>query len=130
MIEYQIDKKVVNVSQDIMAQGGSAVTALENTPSVQVDIDGNVSLRGSSSFTVLIDGRPSILQGSDALLQIPASNIETIEIITNPSAKYDPDGVAGIINVVLKEKIDKGLSGVVNGSVGRFNTNSFDFLLN
>lgn len=130
LIEYQIDKKVVNVSQDIMAQGGSAVTALENTPSVQVDIDGNVSLRGSSSFTVLIDGRPSILQGSDALQQIPASNIETIEIITNPSAKYDPDGVAGIINVVLKEKIDKGLSGVVNGSVGSFNTNSFDFLLN
>ena len=72
LIEYQIDKKVVNVSQDIMAQGGSAVTALENTPSVQVDIDGNVSLRGSSSFTVLIDGRPSILQGSDALQQIPA----------------------------------------------------------
>jgi outer membrane receptor protein involved in Fe transport len=130
LIEYQIDKKVINVSQDIMAQGGSAVTALENTPSVQVDIDGNVSLRGSSSFTVLIDGRPSILQGSDALQQIPASNIETIEIITNPSAKYDPDGVAGIINVILKEKIDHGLSGVINGSVGSFNTSSFDFLLN
>jgi outer membrane receptor protein involved in Fe transport len=130
LIEYQIDKKVVNVSQDIMAQGGSAVTALENTPSVQVDIDGNVSLRGSSSFTVLIDGRPSILQGTDALQQIPASNIETIEIITNPSAKYDPDGVAGIINVVLKEKIDKGLSGVVNASVGSSNSSSFDFLLN
>lgn len=130
LIEYQIDKKVINVSQDIMAQGGSAVTALENTPSVQVDIDGNVSLRGSSSFTVLIDGRPSILQGTDALQQIPASNIETIEIITNPSAKYDPDGVAGIINVVLKEKIDKGMSGVVNASVGSNNSSSVDFLLN
>ncbi len=130
LVEYQIDKKVVNVSQDIMAQGGSAVTALENTPSVQVDIDGNVSLRGSSSFTVLIDGRPSILQGSDALQQIPASNIETIEIITNPSAKYDPDGVAGIINVVLKEKIDKGFSGVVNASIGSKNSTSIDFLLN
>lgn len=130
LIEYQIDKKVVNVSQDIMAQGGTAVTALENTPSVQVDIDGNVSLRGSSSFTVLIDGRPSILQGTDALQQIPASNIETIEIITNPSAKYDPDGVAGIINVVLKEKLEKGLTGVVNGSVGSNNSNSLDFLLN
>ena len=129
-IEYQIDKKVVNVSQDIMAQGGTAVTALENTPSVQVDIDGNVSLRGSSSFTVLVDGRPSILQGSDALQQIPASNIETIEIITNPSAKYDPDGVAGIINIVLKEKIEKGFSGVANASIATNESYRFDFLLN
>ncbi len=130
LIEYQIDKKVINVSQDIMAEGGSAITALENTPSVQVDIDGNVSLRGSSSFTVLIDGRPSVLEGSDALQQIPASNIETIEIITNPSAKYDPDGVAGIINVVLKEKIEKGFNGVVNASVASDNSIRTDFILN
>lgn len=129
-IEYQIDKKVVNVSQDIMAQGGTAVTALENTPSVQVDIDGNVSLRGSTSFTVLVDGRPSVLEGTDALQQIPASNIETIEIITNPSAKYDPDGVAGIINVVLKEKVEKGFSGVVNASISNNESYSLDFLLN
>ncbi len=130
LIEYQIDKKVINVSQDIMAEGGSAITALENTPSVQVDIDGNVSLRGSSSFTVLIDGRPSVLEGSDALQQIPASNIETIEIITNPSAKYDPDGVAGIINVVLKEKIEKGFNGVVNASLASDNSIRTDFILN
>lgn len=130
LIEYQIDKKVINVSQDIMAEGGSAITALENTPSVQVDIDGNVSLRGSSSFTVLIDGRPSILEGSDALQQIPAGNIETIEIITNPSAKYDPDGVAGIINVVLKEKIEKGFNGVINATVSSDNSLRTDFLLN
>ncbi len=129
-IEYQIDKKVVNVSQDIMAEGGTAVTALENTPSVQVDIDGNVSLRGSGSFTVLIDGRPSVLEGSDALQQIPASNIDQIEIITNPSAKYDPDGVAGIINVILKEKIEKGFNGVVNASVASNESKSLDFLLN
>ena len=129
-IEYQIDRKVVNVSQDIMAQGGTAVNALENTPSVQVDIDGNVSLRGSSSFQVLIDGRPSILEGSDALQQIPTSNIDKIEIITNPSAKYDPDGVAGIINVILKEKIDKGFNGLVNASVATNESYSFDFLLN
>lgn len=130
LIEYQIDKKVINVSQDIMAEGGSAITALENTPSVQVDIDGNVSLRGSSSFTVLVDGRPSVLEGSDALQQIPASNIETIEIITNPSAKYDPDGVAGIINVVLKEKIEKGFNGVLNASVASDNSLRTDFILN
>lgn len=129
-VEYQIDKKVVNVGQDIMAQGGTAVTALENIPSIQTDIDGNVSLRGSSSFTVLVDGRPSVLEGTDALQQIPASNIEKIEIITNPSAKYDPDGVAGIINVVLKEKIEKGFSGVVNAAVASNESYSFDFLLN
>ncbi len=129
-IEYQIDKKVVNVSQDVMAQGGTAVTALENTPSVQVDIEGNVSLRGSSSFTVLIDGRPSVLTGSDALQQIPASNIEKIEIITNPSAKYDPDGVAGIINVIMKEQKQRGFNGVANVSVGSGDKYSADFLLN
>lgn len=129
-IEYKIDRKVVNVSQDIMAQGGTAVNALENTPSVQVDIDGNVSLRGSSSFQVLIDGRPSVLEGSDALQQIPASNIDKIEIITNPSAKYDPDGVAGIINVILKEKIEKGFSGVINASAATNESYSTDFLLN
>lgn len=129
-IEFQIDKRVVNVSQDIMAQGGTAVTALENTPSVQVDIEGNVSLRGSSSFTVLVDGRPSVLQGSDALQQIPASNIDRIEIITNPSARYDPDGVAGIINVILKQKKSEGVNGIVNLSVGSKDKFSSDFLLN
>jgi outer membrane receptor protein involved in Fe transport len=129
-IEYQIDRKVVNVSQDLMAQGGTAVTALENTPSVQVDIDGNVSLRGSGSFTVLVDGRPSVLQGSDALQQIPSANIDRIEIITNPSAKFDPDGVAGIINVILKEKKQNGLSGIVNLSAGTGDKYSGDFLLN
>jgi outer membrane receptor protein involved in Fe transport len=129
-IEYQIDKKVVNVSQDVMAQGGTAVTALENTPSVQVDIEGNVSLRGSSSFTVLIDGRPSVLTGSDALQQIPASTIEKIEIITNPSAKYDPDGVAGIINVIMKEQKQRGFNGVANASIGTKDKYSADVLLN
>ena len=88
-VEYKLDKKVVNVSQVISAIGGTAVDVLENTPSVQVDIEGNVSLRGSGNFTVLIDGRPSVLSGSDALRQIPSSAIENIEIITNPSAKYE-----------------------------------------
>ncbi len=129
-IEFQIDKKVVNVSQDLMAQGGTAVNALENTPSVNVDINGEVSLRGSSSFTVLIDGRPSVLKGSDALQQIPASNIDRIEIITNPSAKYDPDGVAGIINVILKQKRESGMNGIINLSVGTKDKFSTDFLLN
>ncbi len=129
-VEFKIDKKIVNVSQDIMASGSSAVAVLENTPSVQVDIEGNVSLRGSSNFTVLIDGRPSVLEGSDALQQIPASTIEHIEIITNPSAKYDPDGVGGIINVVMKKQKSKGINGVVNASIGTRNKYKVDALLN
>jgi hypothetical protein len=120
-IEYKIDKKIVNVSQDISAQGGSAVDVLENTPSIQTDIEGNVQLRGSSSFTVLIDGKPTPLEGSEALQQIPASAIENIEIITNPSAKYDPDGVAGIINIVMKQQENDGVNGNINLSYGSFN---------
>jgi len=129
-VEYKIDKKIVNVSQDIMAQGGSAVAVLENTPSVQVDIEGNVSMRGTSNFTVLIDGRPSVLEGSDALQQIPASTIDHIEIITNPSAKYDPDGVGGIINVVLKKQKQPGTNGVVNVGISSGNKYKSDVLLN
>lgn len=129
-VEYKIDKKVVNVSQDLMASGSSALAVLENVPSVNVDIEGNVSLRGSSSFNVLIDGRPSVLQGSDALQQIPASSIDRIEIITNPSAKYDPDGTAGIINVIMKKQKNPGINGIVNVSVGTKNKYRADALVN
>ena len=130
-VEYKLDRKVVNVGSDIVAAGGSAVDALQNVPSVQTDVDGNVTLRGSSSFTVLIDGKPSVLQGSEALQQIPAGSIENIEIITNPSAKYDPDGVSGIINVVMKKQKFAGISGQVNATTA-FNQPQFgsDFLLN
>ena len=129
-IEYQIDKKVVNVRQDINAAGGTAVDVLENTPSVEVDIDGNVLLRGSSSFTVLIDGRPSVLSGNDALRQIPASAIENIEIITNPSAKYDPDGQAGIINIVMRKNILAGFNGIINAMVGTRDKYRSDLTMN
>ncbi len=129
-VEYRLDKKVVNVSQDLNAAGGTAVDVLENTPSVTVDIEGNVSLRGSGSFTVLIDGKPSVLNGNDALRQIPASAIENIEIITNPSAKYDPDGNSGIINVVMKNSPESGTTGIINASAGRNNKFRGDFLLN
>ena len=129
-IEYKIDKKVINVSQDINAAGGTAVTVLENTPSVEVDIDGNVSLRGSSSFTVMIDGRPSVLSGSDALRQIPSSAIENIEIITNPSVKYDPDGMAGIINIVMKKNILSGFNGIINVNAGTGKKYGTDLTLN
>jgi outer membrane receptor protein involved in Fe transport len=129
-VEYKIDKKVINVTNDINAAGGSAVTVLENTPSVDVDIDGNVSLRGSSSFTVLIDGRPSVLSGSDALRQIPSSAIQNIEIITNPSVKYDPDGMAGIINVVMKRNVLSGVNGIVNVNLGTGKKYGTDMMLN
>jgi outer membrane receptor protein involved in Fe transport len=129
-VEFKLDKKVVNVSQVISAVGGTAVDVLENTPSVQVDIEGNVTVRGSSNFTVLIDGRPSVLSGSDALRQIPASALENIEIITNPSAKYEPDGMAGIINLVTKKNSMNGLSGIVNASVGTSDKYRGDFTLN
>ncbi len=129
-IEYKLDKKVVNVSQVISAVGGTAVDVLENTPSVQVDIEGNVSLRGSSNFTVLIDGRPSVLSGSEALRQIPSSAIETIEIITNPSAKYEPDGTAGIINIVMKKNAMNGVNGIVNATIGTRDKYRGDFTVN
>ncbi|MFH2094093.1 MAG: TonB-dependent receptor, partial [Bacteroidota bacterium] len=126
-IEYKIDKKVINVSQDIVADGGTAIDVLENTPSVNTDIEGNVTVRGSSNFTVLIDGKPTIFTGSDALQQIPAGNIESIEIITNPSAKYDPEGTAGIINVIMKKQKERGFNGIINASTGAAGYENFKF---
>ena len=118
VVEYKIDKKVINVGQQATSLSGTAVDALEMSPAIRVDIDGTVSLRGSSSFTLLIDGKPSILDASDALNQLPASAIENIEIITNPSAKYDPEGTSGIINVILKKNELSGFSGMVNLNAG------------
>jgi len=111
-ISYEIDRKVINVGENFAASSGTAVDILENVPSVTVDIEGNVSLRGSGNFTVLIDGRPSVLESSEALQQIPASSIENIEVITNPSAKYNPEGTAGIINVITKKDQNLGISGI------------------
>jgi outer membrane receptor protein involved in Fe transport len=117
-VEYKVDKKVINVGQDVSAQGGSVVEVLENVPSIQVDIEGNVELRGSSSFRVLINGKPSVLEGSDALQQMPANRVKSIEVITNPSAKYDPEGTAGIINVITKKQKEKGFNGMIKATAG------------
>ena len=122
-VEYKIDRKVINVSQQLTAASGTAVDILENIPSITVDMDGNVALRGSTGFQVLIDGVPTVMEPSEALQQIPANTIENIEIITNPSAKYNPDGTAGIINVITKKDKLKGLSGTADlkgGTYGRF----------
>ncbi len=129
-VEYKIDKRVVSVSDKLTSSGMSAVEVLENVPSIKVDVDGNIALRGSSSFTVLVDGRPTIMDAADVLQQTPASSIQNIEIITNASAKYSPDGTGGIINIITKKNKNKGISGVINLKAGSFGSNSSDFLLN
>jgi outer membrane cobalamin receptor len=129
-IEFKIDKRVINVDQQLASTSGTAVDVLENAPSVTVDIEGNVQLRGSSNFTVLIDGRPTILDANDVLQQTPAGSIENIEIITNPSAKYDPDGTSGIINLVMKKKKLRGISGILNSNGGFDNRYGGDALVN
>ena len=128
-VSFQLDKKVIDVSKMPTSISGNAADVLENVPSVDVDIDGNVSLRGSSNFTVLIDGRPSVMEAQDALQQIPASSIETIEIITNPSVKYDPEGSAGIINIKIKKEKNLGLSGVANANAGANDKYGGDFII-
>ena len=117
-LEYRIDKKVVDVSRMATAASGTAVDVLENVPSVKVDVEGNLTLRGSSNYTVLIDGKPSPVEGSDALQQIPAGTIDKIEVVTNPSAKYDPEGVSGVINVLLKKQRQAGVSGTTSVDAG------------
>lgn len=117
-VQYEIDKKVINVSRDLTSASGTAVDALENVPSVKVDIEGNITMRGSSNFKVLVNGKPTALEGSDALQQIPVARIKNIEIITNPSAKYDPEGTGGIINVIMKEQKYEGLSGTFSAGAG------------
>lgn len=114
-----IDKKVYNVEQDISVRGGSANDILNNIPSIDVDQDGRVSLRGDGNVTILINGRPSALtsgNGQSLLDALPANSIERIEVVTNPSAKYDPDGTSGIINIVLKKNRSRGINGVVSGT--------------
>ncbi|MDE6493393.1 MAG: TonB-dependent receptor [Bacteroidales bacterium] len=119
-IEYSLDRKVVNVEQSLVSEGGSAVDVLQNVPSISVDEEGNVSMKGSESVTVLIDGRPATLSGL-GLEQISANNIANIEIISNPSAKYNPEGTSGIINIITKERKTTGVNGNVYASASTAN---------
>lgn len=120
-VSYKIDKRIIDASQFLSAKGGTAVEILENVPSVDVDIEGNVSLRGSSSFTVMIDGRPSVLEPQDALESIPAAAVENIEIMTNASAKFEAEGGAGIINIVTKRDKRIGITGLASVNLGTNN---------
>ncbi len=120
-MEMKLDKRVFDVGQDLSNIGGSAESILDNLPSVTVDVDGNVALRGSQNVRVLIDGKPSGLvgmEGASALKSIPADLIESIEIITNPSARYEAEGNAGIINIILKKDKKAGVNGSFSANVG------------
>lgn len=116
-----LDKKVFNVGKDLSNTGQSALDILDNVPSVSVDVDGNISLRGSQNLQILIDGKPSGLISSDntdVLRNLQGNQIEKIEVITNPSARYEAQGMAGIINIVLKKNQQKGINGSFEVSAG------------
>ena len=118
-VEIKLDKKVYNIGQDLTAKGGTASDVLDNVPSVTVDGDGNVSLRGNSNVKIFIDGRPATaINISDALKSIPADSLEKIEIISNPSARYDAESSAGIINIILKKGKNQGINGTVSITAG------------
>lgn len=129
VMRMEFEKKVYELKQSMVSESGSAIDVLKNVPSVTVDNDGNISIRGSESIKILVDGKPSGLLGSDnttVLEQIPANSIEKIEIINNPSAKYEAEGMAGILNIVLKKNTDLiGYNGNISVNAGtedKYNT--------
>lgn len=120
-MELKLDKRVFTVGQDLSNIGRNASETLDNLPSVNVDVDGNVSLRGSGNVQILVDGKPSGMIGMDpanALRQIPSELIDRIEVITNPSARYQAEGEVGIINIILKKDDRKGVNGTFSARAG------------
>lgn len=120
-VDIRLDKKIFNIGKDLSIRGGNASDVLGNVPSVQVDVEGTVSLRGNENVTILIDGRPSALvgmNGADALRQIPAEAIEKVEVITSPSARYDAEGTAGILNIILRKNKLVGFNGSLQLDLG------------
>ena len=120
-VDIRLDKKIFNIGKDLSIRGGNASDVLGNVPSVQVDVEGNISLRGNENVTILIDGRPSALvgmNGADALRQIPAEAIEKVEVITSPSARYDAEGTAGILNIILRKNKLVGFNGSLQLDLG------------
>lgn len=119
-MEIGIDKKTFNVDKNITSAGGTAADILRNVPSVNVDLDGNLSVRGKENVTLLVDGKPSAMFGNDAataLATIPASSIESIEVITNPSSKYEAQGMNGIVNIILKKDRKPGYNAMINAGI-------------
>ncbi|WP_317125383.1 outer membrane beta-barrel family protein [Flavobacterium bomense] len=130
-VEIKLDKKVYNVGNDLMVKGGTVSDVLDNIPSVAVDIEGNISLRGNDNVRVLIDGRPSnAINIAEALRLIPADAIEKVEVITNPSARYDAEGGGGLLNIILKKGKNRGLNGTFIGSAGYPENNGLSGTLN
>lgn len=130
--EFRLDKRVFNVGKDLSSTGASALEVLNNVPSVNVDIEGAVSLRGSFGVQILINGKPSVLasEQGNALGTITADMIDKIEVITNPSAKYDAEGTSGIINIVIKKEERKGINGSVSINTGFPQNHSIGLSLN
>jgi hypothetical protein len=123
-VTYGLDRKVINVAKDLTSIAGTATDIMKNVPSVTVDADGGISMRGSSNLRILIDGRPTGMVANDQaqiLEQIPASSIESVEIITNPSSKFDAEGEGGIINIILKKEKNQGYNGLAAVNVGTNN---------
>ncbi|MCH2193719.1 outer membrane beta-barrel family protein [Kordia sp.] len=129
---FKLDKRVFNVGADLSSTGASALEILNNVPSVNVNIEGQISLRGNSGVQILINGKPSVLASEEgnALGSITADMIDKIEVITNPSAKYDAEGTSGIINIILKKNEKKGLNGSVTLNTGIPNNHSIGVSLN
>ena len=129
---FKLDKRVFNIGKDISSTGASALEVLNSVPSVTVNIEGEISLRGSSGVQILINGKPSVLadESSNALGTLTADMIESIEVITNPSAKYEASGTAGILNIILKKEEKKGWNGSVSLNTGIPDNHSVGFSLN
>lgn len=132
VVEFELDKRVFNVGKDISASGMGALDVLNNVPSVDVNLEGAISLRGSTGVQILINGKPSVLadEQSNALGTITADMIERVEVITNPSAKYNAEGTSGIINIVLKKEEKRGFSGSASVNTGVPNNHSIGVSLN
>lgn len=120
-VQVRLDKKIYNIGKDLTTSGATVSDALSNVPSVTVDVDGAISLRGNENVRILINGRPSAIAGFgsvDALSQLPADAIERVEVITSPSARYDAEGTAGILNIILRKEKTLGLNGSIQTNVG------------
>lgn len=120
-VEVRLDKKIYNIGKDLTTAGGTVSDALNNVPSVTVDLEGGISLRGNSNVRILINGKPSAMAGfggTDILSQLPADAIDRVEVITSPSARYDAEGTAGILNIILRKEKTLGFNGSVTLNAG------------